>query len=291
MNEQVSGYVDDPIILPAENVETVNVTFESPMVEPNSMDQGFDSVMNNNAIIQPVNGMNGINGMNGANNFRMISGGENCPVANYYVRINWEGGFERWNLVRFSTPMDGNCLFHAITNSFFAPYHTETLHGKTIQRNRIVRRLREELSIKLGSRISSDSSSLTHYDTLNGGNTAIFAEHVPEFKLQHMQNELNSNTAIGYGYMEFIGNILDKDIYILEAVRCEIYFTDELPLTIKGNRNSIVLYYANGHYELMGIQNQDGSFTTHFVHTHTLIQFLYNRVLQIINQQRQNLPQ
>lgn len=210
------------------------------------------------------------------------------PVGNYYAEINWGNGFEQWSLVRFSTPMDNSCLFHAISNSFFAPYQTEILKDVHVPRNRMIAGLRKELAQKLAAKISptpdENGYHPTYYDTLNGGNTSAFADAVPEFKLEYMQNQLESQVPIGYGYMEFIGNALNKDIYILEASRHEIYITDELPLTIKGNRNSIVLYYMNGHYELVGIQNVDGSFDTHFSPNHSLIRFLYDRVCQIVNQ-------
>jgi len=204
------------------------------------------------------------------------------PVGNYYVEINWPNGFEQWPLCRFSTPMDGSCLFHAISNSFFTPYHTEMLHGKNTPRNKIVSSLRRELSKKLNTKISDDVAT-TYYDVLNGGNTAAFAEAVPEFKLEYMQKQLDSPAHIGYGYMEFIGNALNKDIYILEAARKDIYITDELSLTIKGDRPSIVLYYMNGHYELVGIENPDGTFDTHFSPNHSLIKFLCARVREVTN--------
>ena len=202
-------------------------------------------------------------------------------MANYYADIYWENGFENWALVRFSTPMDGSCLFHAISNSFFPAYHTETVHGRHVTRDKIVASLRRQLADKLAEPISNDPNAPRYYDTLNSGTTSAFAEAVPEFALSYMQAQLDSRTPIGYGYMEFIGNVLNKDIYILEALRHDIYITDELPLTIKGDRSSIVLYYMNGHYELVGIQNVDGSFVTHFSPDHTFIQFLYHRVREM----------
>jgi hypothetical protein len=219
------------------------------------------------------------------NTFRPLPKTGKGPIGNYYAEINWKNGFEQWPLVRFSTPADNSCLFHAISNSFFDPYHTETLHGKHVPRNRMIMGLRKELSQKLAAKISPNPDKNgyhpTHYDMLNGGNTSAFADFVPEFKLEYMQTQLESPVPIGYGYMEFIGNVLNKDIYILEALRHDIYVTDELSLTIKGTRNSIVLYYMNGHYELVGIQNIDGSFDTHFSPNHSLIRFLHNRVCQI----------
>lgn len=203
------------------------------------------------------------------------------PVAPYYTTIVWPG-FEKWQLVRFSTPMDGSCLFHAIANAFFKPYREENLGGVKVSREKIIAAFRQNMSDKLASKISTATDSKTYYETLNKGNTLAFSTAVPEFKLEHMQTQLNSKMPIGYGYMEFIGNVLDKDIYILDGLRQDIYVTDELPLTITGNRGSIVLYYMNGHYELVGVRHLDGSFDTFFSPHHSLIETLYARTREFI---------
>lgn len=207
----------------------------------------------------------------------------NSPIANYYSELRWGDGFEYWNLVRFSTPMDGNCLFHAICNSFWEPYHSQMLNGKAIGRDEIISRFRKGLSKKLASKVSDSSDTSTYYNVLNGGNTSNFAKSIPEFELNYMQSQLNSNLAIGYGYIEFIGNVLKKDIYILDAIRHDIYISDELAYSIKGNRDSIILYYRNGHYELIGIQINEDKFHTHFDYTHSFIKFLYARVNNLIS--------
>lgn len=204
------------------------------------------------------------------------------PIASYYTYIKWDL-LSKWNVVRFDTPMDGSCLFHAIMNSFFEPYHRERIRDKRMLRQELVKLLRLELSECLTLPVDPTKSSITHYQSLNHGNTVAFAEAVPEFKLSYMQKQLNSYNPIGYGYMEFIGNILDKDIYILEGKRKDIYVTDELPLTINGNRKSIILFYISGHYELVGIENNDGTYSTHFSPNHSLIQHLKKRVNEIIS--------
>jgi hypothetical protein len=207
------------------------------------------------------------------------------PVATYYAPIRWAFGFENWNVVRFSTPMDGSCLFHAIANSFFDPYHKEEMNGRHVSRVKMVEVLRRELAAKLGQKVDpNDPQSPTHYDTLNHGHTAEFGTgaQIEEFKLSYMQSQLDSTLPIGYGYMEFIGNALNKDIYILSAATRDIYVTDELPLTIKGDRSSVVLYYMNAHYELVGIQQSDGTFVTHFAPDHSFIRFLHARVLELL---------
>ena len=206
----------------------------------------------------------------------------NHPVAEYYSEINWGNGYERWALCRFATPMDGSCLFHSISNSFFSPYHKQSLHGKTMTRNEIVSTLRRELAQRLAEVDPEDENGRTYYTSLAGGNTAIFAEAVSEFKLEVMQSQLASNAHIGYGYIEFICNALNKDIYMLDAAHRDIYIFDELPFCIKGNRKSIVIYYMNGHYELVGIRNDDGSFDTHFEPNHSFILFLNSIVKEMI---------
>lgn len=214
--------------------------------------------------------------------YKPVPKNHKTPVGNYYAEIKWPK-FEQWQVVRFSTPMDGNCFFHAISNAFFSPYHTETLKGKHVSRDKMVTMLRSELSRRLAEKISDDPDAPIHYDILSGGNMRTFSEAVPEFSLQNMQNELASRSFIGFGYLEFIGNALDKDIYILEGQRKDIYVTDELSLTIKGNRKSIVLYYINGHYELVGIRRDDNTFDTHFSPDHSFIQSLYSRVQELIH--------
>lgn len=216
--------------------------------------------------------------------YKSLVKSENGPVANYYAEIRWPQ-FSQWKVVRFSTPMDGNCLFHSISNAFFAPYHKEKLRGEHMSRYQIVSMLRHELSRKLGEPISKDPGAPTYYDLLNGGNTKVFSEAVPEFTLSNMKRELKSNNPLGFGYLEFIGNALEKDIYILEGKRCDIYSSHELPFTIKGNRKSIVLYYIEGHYELVGLELADGTFATHFEPNHSFIRALNKRVNEIIAQQ------
>jgi hypothetical protein len=93
-----------------------------------------------------------------------------------------------------------------------------------------------------------------------------------------MQQLLASNQHIGYGYMEYISDQVNKDIYILDGQRQDVYYNNELNL-IKG-RKSIVLYYANQHYETVGLRNVRGAVETHFSPDHPFIQFLRRRLLR-----------
>ena len=179
--------------------------------------------------------------------------------------LNMNNDYNQWNLMRIKTPADGHCLFHALLSAFFIPYINETYNGEYLSKNDIIKNFRYELSLKLPE----------HYKLINKGNTKKFSKDVPEFKLTNMQKELNSNHFIGYGYLEFIANQINKDIFILDD-NGDVYKGDEIPLLIK-NRNAIILYYKNFHYELVGL-NINNNIQTHFSTLHPLIKFLKTKI-------------
>lgn len=177
-------------------------------------------------------------------------------------------GFELWKLVKFAVPPDGHCLFHSLLFSFYTPYREEELNGNAISKLQIVVNLRHELSDRLDN----------VYGSLSKGNLSKFAEAVPEFELSSMKNELKSNNYIGYGYIEYISNLINKDIYIIDGETNNIYISDELPYLIKG-RTSIVLYYKDSHYEPIGLE-QDDAYYCHFKSNHPFIRFLRDKIDQ-----------
>jgi hypothetical protein len=221
---------------------------------------------------------------------------DNGPVGQFYKKIKWDNGYEKWNLIRINTPGDKSCLFHAIANSFFVPYYTEKMGNKTISRKEIVKNMRHNFAIKLASPVSPDKNSKTYYETINNGKTAEFPKlkDLPEYdySLKNMQRILDSDENVGHGYIEFISNALNKNIYILSSTSNskDIYpFGKSDLLTIyKKDRPSIILYYIVDntndefdHYELVGLLHDNNIIDTHFHPDHDLIKFLYNRVLQL----------
>jgi hypothetical protein len=264
----------DPSMYPDES-EMSDDLGVTPAIEPSPIDDASDDDLQDETVITPA--------LPEASPVVAASATQySISRKNYYSSFRWPQ-FSRWNLVRFDTPPDGSCLFHAIANAYFAPYHTETWDGKKITRDAIVRSMRKEFADKLGQKDPTDKEGRTYYDQLNNGNTKSFASSVPEFSLEHMKQTLDSNSQVGYGYMEFIGNIIDRDIYILSGHHRDVYNSDELRYTIRGDRSSLVLFFASHHYELVGVKNDDDSFSTHFKPTHSFIQNLYQRVQFLIN--------
>lgn len=182
-----------------------------------------------------------------------------------------------WNTVIVCTPGDGNCLLHAICNAIYEPYRTGIYKGEKINRTDVVKQLRNDLADKL----SSEYKGTTHYEYLLGGNLSKVAEFIPEYRIEYMINELKSNRYLCYGYIEYISNILSHDIYIIDGNHDDqIYVSDENEYAIKGNRPSIIIYWKNEHYELVGIKC-DGHISTRFSCKHSAILELQKHVKHI----------
>lgn len=160
---------------------------------------------------------------------------------------------------------DGNCLFHALLDAFFIPYRTGNFKGKKVTKRSMVRHLRKALAKTLKGK----------YTRLADGHLPQFAMEIPEFRLDNMVKELASENPIGFGFLEHISNEIEKDIYVLDATRRDIYITGEDRFLQQG-RNSIVLIYIPGHFSLGGWWEPNGVIT-HFRPDHPFITALRAR--------------
>ncbi len=178
---------------------------------------------------------------------------------------------DEFELIILNVEGDGHCLFHSLLLAFFTPYINEKYNEGEVTRLTLVKKLREDLANKLGTFVPG-SKTIRHYDLLYNKNINYFAEHVHEFTLINMQQTLNSNQSIGYGYLEFICDQINKDVYIIDGHTLTLYQSDEASLLIK-NRLSIILFYLPGHYQLVGLKSGD-EVVTHFKPTHPFIRYL-----------------
>ena len=199
-------------------------------------------------------------------------------------RLEWTGPFRYPDLVRIRVSPDGSCFFHAVAKSYFEPYILgRWSNGKPVNRRTFVAKLREDLSVKLGSKIEPGNlQSPTYYDTLSRGRLADFSTSVPQYSLQNMVKELNSNRPVDNVYNEFISDQLNKDIYILDAIKQDVYMTGHDDDILYKNRKSIVILYLPGHYELVGV-HENGTTKTIFDPSHDLIRAIRQRMNTIRN--------
>jgi hypothetical protein len=199
--------------------------------------------------------------------------------------------FDIFPMVRIFTIGDGSCLLHAVANSFYIPYRTESFNGVGIRRSELIRDLRKELSTKLS--LPSDPlypNGPLNYDLLAGGvlSTMLGKENPEEFGLKAMMERLaDPSKEITFEYMEFISNQLNKDIYFLDSKSQDVYLTEIDDSYLYKGRESVVLLYIEGitiggitgmgHFELIGLRTNEG-IATYFRPDHEFISYIQNRI-------------
>lgn len=186
------------------------------------------------------------------------------------------------DLVRIRTESDGSCLFHAIAKSYYKPYIIGKIGGMAMNRKKFIRQLRADLSYKLAEAVDPiDPDSLTWYETISRGKLPELSKDLPEYSLENLQKLLDSNKSLGNIFNEFLSDQFDKDIYILDGMKKDVYITGDDSDILYKNRPSIVIYYLPHHYELVGLK-QDNNIQTLFEPDHPLIIAIRNRARNII---------
>lgn len=186
-------------------------------------------------------------------------------------RLEWDL-FAGHKVFAIGTSADGNCFLHSILQGFCQTYDEE----KILKKREFVKVLRQELAKKLGEK-SRERPSLTYYEILSEGNFESFSIGAPEFTLEGMQKILLSKEYLGYGFLEFLSNMFDKDIYVLSYSEKKLYITDEYRYSIKGNRDSLIILFRGDHFETVGILNGDYINTT-FRSDHKIIRRLREQI-------------
>tara|TARA_R110002153_G_scaffold110416_4_gene251697 strand:- start:2243 stop:2860 length:618 start_codon:yes stop_codon:yes gene_type:complete len=186
------------------------------------------------------------------------------------------------DLVRIRTDADGSCFFHALAKAFFKPYIVGKIDGEVFDRKEFIKNLRKDLAVKLGLKVDpKDESSKTYYATLAHGELKKISRDLPEYSLKKMQKELYSSSSISNIYNEFISDQLDLDIYILDAEKKDVYMTGTDDTLLYKNRRSVVILYLPGHYELVGLTNEEGEVETVFSPKSDFIQSIRSRMKEL----------
>jgi len=196
-------------------------------------------------------------------------------------RIDWSQSklSLNYNTYRKRVIGDGSCYFHAIIDAFFLPIRTGVLDGQPFDRFQFVRKFRADLA-KLLLQPRPGYGGKTYYETLSRGELKDLSTSLKEVSIENMMNLLNSGNSVSYIYHELISDVLDLDIYILNAENEDVYMIDsDLNLYYKG-RNSIVLFYLPGHFELVSIMRKN-ELITYFEAKDPFIKKIKKRLNQI----------
>lgn len=170
--------------------------------------------------------------------------------------------FSDWDLYAVKTVGDGSCLLHAMLQGFYVGY------GKVRKDRNFMSRLRNELADKLSEEF---------YSELHKGHLSEFSKDVPEFTRASLQNTLRTNQYLGYGFLDFLSKVFDKDIYIISHATGDLYPTDEHRFCVTGKRESLVLLYSKDHFETIGVKTNK-TITTQFSYKNKFIKLLRRKL-------------
>ncbi len=200
--------------------------------------------------------------------------------------LDWEKGiFNYEQMYRKRTSGDGSCYFHAILDACFIPYRSEKIDKKKIDKYDLVKNLRRELADSL-LKIRPGYDDQTYYQTLSRGELPDLAKTIRSVSLKEMRKQLLSLNSVNYIFHEFVSDILEKDIYILDYKKQDVYIIDsDLDLYYK-NRKSIVLLFIPGHFELIGILNNENQLVTYFHHKNPFIKAIRKRMKEKIRKKK-----
>jgi hypothetical protein len=189
------------------------------------------------------------------------------------------------NVVVLPTLGDGNCFFHSVLRAF----NTNYIKAKSItDRVNMARTFRNALADLLEE--IDPLTGKNYYCGLNNGELEKISGGVKEYSLSALQKELRSSAPVDNIYQELISNSLNKDIYIIDGTKKDMYHVGSaFPLYYKG-RNSIIIFYIPGHFEVVGIKHSDGSVDTLFTPEHPLIQACRERLLSFFRSNNVKSP-
>lgn len=185
----------------------------------------------------------------------------------YYRNLRWENSkFNYPNMVSIETIGDGSCLFHSILMSFFKPYQFNQ-----VDRKKYAREFRRNLASELRK----------YYDKISEGQLYELSKSFPKLKLENMQKELDSSKSVDQIYNEFISDIVNIDIYLLNAKNKDVNMVGTR--NIYKNRVSVVILFTPGtgeigHYELIGVMESERKLKLSFEPSHPIIKTIQQRM-------------
>ena len=177
------------------------------------------------------------------------------------------------NTMILNTIRDGSCFFHALVMSFFMPYQTNT-----IDRCKFIREFRKNLSDELSNKINGN---ITYYNKISEGSLQELSKTFPNLSLENMKEELDSSSSISDIYNEFISDAINRDIYLLNYETKDIYMTGTNINNLYKDRPSSIILYRPGHYELIGVLENNDTLRLSFDTNHPFILQLKRRIIEL----------
>lgn len=162
-------------------------------------------------------------------------------------------------LIVFPTIGDGSCFFHSLCFAINREYQL----GDPTYRKAYVRKLRRELSNLL---IEERYPGISWYETLGGGELDKFSVEFSGSSLEGMISTLDSSDWVSNLFNEYVSEVLDIDIYIVDVERRTLYNTGDDLSKLYKNRLSVIIGYmeSQGHYSTICRVLEDEVYQTSF---------------------------
>ena len=161
-------------------------------------------------------------------------------------------------LRRIPTIGDGSCFLHAVLICIWSDYNKMA----TFEKRRVISGIRQELSKTIDKK---DEDGTSYYDRLSRGELKNLSKFFTETQLGEMKRFLKSNEYFTHLYLEFISEVFEIDIYIIDYRTMNLYNSGDNKLLYK-NRNSVIIGYdeKGSHFEALEIQVRPGKYETFF---------------------------
>lgn len=188
-------------------------------------------------------------------------------------------------LVKITALGEQNCFFHSVLRAFNR-YYIEAKSWN--DRRSMARIVRNNLADALGEK---DARGIVYYDTLSRGTLRNFSKYYPRVKLEALQAELRSDSPVDNVYHEIMSELLNKDIYFVDMQTGDVYLTSsDLDLLYKGRQSICIAVIQSkrskdtemmkdpvDHFDVLGVEGEDGIIYTLFEPRHPLIRMLQDR--------------
>ena len=149
------------------------------------------------------------------------------------------------NLLRYGVLQDGSCYIHAILRAFSKSYKSRPIAEKT----GYVIQFRKELAERYTKEI---------HDAVGDG--FFNSSQVAAYSYENLKAAIGQSSFwVNNHLMEYIGDQLQTNVYIIRGVDAEIYTFGQTSGHVKHGRKNVVLYWINdNHYETVG-QLEEGN--------------------------------
>ncbi len=194
-----------------------------------------------------------------------------------WISLNWTDGYIKYpGMIKINVIKDESSLLHAVMTSIYDVYK-----NNKINKCKFIQELRNNLAYKLKSYIDTNNQSSIYYDTLSGGILGSISKIKPDVSLENMIKTLVSNDNIGIIYNEFISNIFNINIYIIDYDKKDLYMTGLNKNYLYKIRSSIVVLISDGYYDLVGLISNEHKIKTKFNINHPFIIMINKRMREL----------